>query len=933
VSSIWPYPGSRWWKFDFHTHTPASKDTHWHGLIGKEGALTPGDWLLKYMAAEIDCVAVTDHNSGAWIDQLKAAYATMQANPPVGFRELHLFPGVEISVNGGLHLLAVFDAQTTTSDIDSFLGAIKYDGTKGDSDGVTREAAPEVIQAIVRAGGLPIPAHADCEKGLLQLEAEGGGKPKLDANTVAQVLDANNILAMEYVNTDTPKPAIYTQRNLKWAEVLGSDCHNFRPTYLNLPGSRFTWVKMATPSLEGLRLALLDGNGVSIRRSNENAFKPFKTPEHFITSIMIKDARAMGRGKASILNFSPYLNALVGGRGTGKSTVIHALRLASGRAGEISRLDEKCEPRQTFEQFVKVSKTRDDRGGLLEQTAVAIELLRDAVPHRLTWQQSAAQNVVVEEHENGEWKRSISQEVSTQRFPLKIFSQGQIAALAGENTLALLGVIDEAAKTQSAKSSFDEARRNYLTQRSKLRELDGRLKENAEIQRQFRDVERKLKTFEQTQHADVLKAYQRARQQTQTVKEHFHSADGLAQKIQGLAQALVLDEPKDKSFNSLSDADAIAALASLNKIVVAAQKTVNSAADQLLASIRTLRKDKGLSTWSQRSEAFKQDYENLKTDLQAQGVNDPNEYARLVQEKQRLEGDIKEIDLLQQERDRLALDCEVLWLNLYNARKGISETRQAFLGEVLAQNDFVRIDLVTFGKDARTVERSLREMLDVLNDRFVSDILNMDGDNESSGLVADWLRAADSEAGLSTLKDQLIEACDGSSDLGGKFRNYLQRKSEAHPELIDHIRCWFPEDSLLVNYSRKGDGTDFQSIGQASAGQRAAAMLAFLLAQGEEPLVLDQPEDDLDNHLIYELVVRQIRENKLRRQLIIVTHNPNIVVNGDAEMLFSLDFNGQCFVKTEGSLQQQELRDEVCRIMEGGREAFSRRWHRLGRGL
>ena len=110
-------------------------------------------------------------------------------------------------------------------------------------------------------------------------------------------------------------------------------------------------------------------------------------------------------------------------------------------------------------------------------------------------------------------------------------------------------------------------------------------------------------------------------------------------------------------------------------------------------------------------------------------------------------------------------------------------------------------------------------------------------------------------------------------------------------------------------------------------------MLAFLLAQGAEPLVLDQPEDDLDNHLIYELVVRQIRENKLRRQLIIVTHNPNIVVNGDAEMLFALDFNGQCFIKTEGALQQQNVRDEVCRIMEGGREAFSRRWHRLGRGL
>jgi len=79
-------------------------------------------------------------------------------------------------------------------------------------------------------------------------------------------------------------------------------------------------------------------------------------------------------------------------------------------------------------------------------------------------------------------------------------------------------------------------------------------------------------------------------------------------------------------------------------------------------------------------------------------------------------------------------------------------------------------------------------------------------------------------------------------------------------------------------------------------------------------------------------VVRQIRANKLRRQMIIVTHNPNIVVNGDAEMLYALDFkDGQCRVVEAGSLQEQAMRDEVCRVMEGGREAFERRYRRLGK--
>ncbi|MGO3798198.1 MAG: AAA family ATPase, partial [Vibrio casei] len=113
------------------------------------------------------------------------------------------------------------------------------------------------------------------------------------------------------------------------------------------------------------------------------------------------------------------------------------------------------------------------------------------------------------------------------------------------------------------------------------------------------------------------------------------------------------------------------------------------------------------------------------------------------------------------------------------------------------------------------------------------------------------------------------------------------------------------------------------------AGQRAAAMLAFLLAHSEKPLFIDQPEDDLDNSLIYDLIVSQIKATKSKRQIIMVTHNPNIVVNGDAEMVHALDFNNQCFIKNKGSIQDSEMRETICRIMEGGTTAFNNRYKRL----
>jgi len=77
--AAWPYLGARWWSFDFHAHTPASSDTpHWHQANGTDQEVTLERWLSQFMAAGMDCVAITDHNSGDWIDPLQAAYRQME---------------------------------------------------------------------------------------------------------------------------------------------------------------------------------------------------------------------------------------------------------------------------------------------------------------------------------------------------------------------------------------------------------------------------------------------------------------------------------------------------------------------------------------------------------------------------------------------------------------------------------------------------------------------------------------------------------------------------------------------------------------------------------------------------------------------------------------------------------------------------------------
>ena len=927
----WRYPGARWWKFDFHTHTPASRDYGKGCDHASLGQITSKDWLLGFMRAGVDCVAVTDHNSGEWIDTLKQALRELEQERHPDFRSLYLFPGVEITANGGIHILAVLDTDKRSADVTTLLGAVEYHGGRGASDVAADSAPIGVVEAISKAGGIPILAHADGPSGAW----------KLEGNTLAPLLDFAGLFAMEVRDPHSVEPELYRRRKLSWAKVLGSDSHHSSSqTGGHFPGSHYTWVKMANPSLEGLRLALLDGGSFSIRRSDEPApFDPLALPKYYIEAIEVEDARYMGRGEPARLEFSPWLNALVGGRGTGKSTVIHALRLAARREHELELLEERSGPRLTFERFNRVYRNRIDEGGLTGSTAIRWTVMRDGVRYRI---RRKGDDTSVEEEAGHSWKPSSAQTVTPARFPIRMFNQGQIAELAGENQQALLRVIDEAAGVAALQKDLNGAKDAFYALRARIRELEGRLADRDALIVEHEDVERKLKRFEEAGHTAVLTSYRRRGRQRKETERQFDAAVEAARRLEEVATELQPEDLPDGLFVMDSDEDrqVTAIIDTSSAAVRTAADEVHATARRLHGVVKTQREALTRSAWQEAADRADTNYARLIGMLHEEGVADPSEYSRFVQDRQRIDGELARLDSLRKERDRLVGESQTGLRRVLEARRAVSDARDHFLTHALADNNFVRIQSRPYGDDLRVLERSLRGVLNVLDDRFQDDILAMEDDQPSRGSVAQLLadlpensaeRRSVIEARMERLKERIEAACGGKGDFGGHFSNYLERESGRTPELLDKVLAWFPEDGLSVEYSRSGDGTDFRPIAQASAGQRAAAMLAFLLAHGEEPLVLDQPEDDLDNHLIYDLVVRQIRENKLRRQIIVVTHNPNVVVNGDAEMLHILDFRGgQCTVVRSGSLQEEAIREEVCRVMEGGREAFERRYRRLG---
>ena len=120
----------------------------------------------------------------------------------------------------------------------------------------------------------------------------------------------------------------------------------------------------------------------------------------------------------------------------------------------------------------------------------------------------------------------------------------------------------------------------------------------------------------------------------------------------------------------------------------------------------------------------------------------------------------------------------------------------------------------------------------------------------------------------------------------------------------------------------------WQALDDLSTGQKATAILLLLLLESDSPLIVDQPEDDLDNRFITEGVVPRMREEKQRRQFLFATHNANIPVLGDAELILGLSASaGQGSIDSEhiGALDDRAVREMDEEVLEGGKEAFERR--------
>ena len=919
------YLGSRWWKFDFHTHTPASLD--YRG----DKDITPRQWLQDYLKQGIQCIVVTDHNSGGWIDRLKDELNVLKQQDDLTWGNMTIFPGVELSCNGGIHLLAILDPNKGSSDIDSIRGSVGYRGTPGDSDAVTSQSIEGVIQAIHAAGGIACAAHIDQPKGLLASVT--------DHNTlqpIFKLLDAVEII------DPTHQLVQQNSENLaNLASVLGSDSHQPREI-----GRGYTWIKMSNPSIDGLKLALLDPES-AIRRSDDCSDYPQKLDHSKIKKITIEKLRLRQRDPL-VIHFNPSYNALIGGRGSGKSTILECLRLGLARENELLAGGADSSLQQSFENFKKEKTSRHLPGMMLNDTKITVEVskgqgeLEEKFEYCWTKGVNGKFSVSVKRWDNDDWQETqLTEEQARDNFPVKIFSQKQILALA-ENPQHLIKYIDDVLREvkRNWEKIFESKRAALIDARARVRALEQQIAQKPAIELQYKEVSRKARVFASSNFGDALKVYQRAQKQKKEIKNLFDYFKNNLQFIQNGIENSNFSMPLEHmNFEVSTEAEHIVKneLDSLSQALTSDFEKIKNIINAMDCKLSEAQRMNESGSWYVENQNQISDYKRIVDELKSQGINNAEEasHAILLEEelKKRLD-QINAVDIELEQARKLVKNTQI---ELDKERQNLTKLRQKFVDEVLKSIPTLKITIQTM-RDAEAGAVTLREVLRIDNEgTFVKEIYGETDDNQSKlcGILWDLVdpnlatsvpeRLQEIKLSLEEMSDQVL-----NTRLHGKF---VKRLKDLKPEIasvvFDELAAWYPDDLVDIQYKRD-PSSSYQSLQQASAGQKTAAILSFLLAHGDEPLLMDQPEDDLDNALVSQLVVTQLRNNKNRRQLVIITHNANIVVNGDADLVMPMEFvGGQIVNNVSGGLQERLVRTKICEIMEGGEKAFEQRYKRI----
>ena len=854
--------GSQWLRADFHLHTRADKEFSYQDR--------DDEFVRRYVEAlkqaGIRIGVITNHNKFD-AGEFKALRKRARKE------SILLLPGVELSVNdgsNGVHVLIVFSESWLDNGKDyvsPFITTMfpgkspeEYENENARSD----KNILQVVEELEKTGReyFLVFAHVEQKSGLWK--EMGGGKMGDFASSRYESV-RRRTLAFQKVRTRDEKDKV--KQWLKgWypAEVEGCDAKSLD----EIDSGRCSYLKIGALTFDAVRYALADHE---YRVSHE----PPGIQHSHIRAVRFEGGLLDGRRLA----FSSALNCLIGIRGSGKSSILEAIRYALnlpfGQKAQDTRYKELLIP-HLLGSGGKVIVEAVDRHG------------RSYEIHRIL-------NELPDVYVDGQLQPGLSIDSTIIHKPL-YFGQKDLSAT-GEGFETDLVEKLVARQLTDVRRRIEEQKRRVLHKIETLQDLSDAEEKRKEYEDRLKDAEFKLKIFREQGVEDKLKekvAFNRDLkkcEQIQSLVDEWSSAleNLLGQYEDDLRNAVrYQSDVNEEFFQGYFEAyqPVIAGLDAIKKVMeetTAANQELKARYQSLVGKQEALR------------ESFARIERELAESMQQAGHSSvrPDEFVKLSKDRDRYK-QLIEAAQKQEEKEKRAHD---------DLMKALAALNDLWRGEFrIVQKELEQINQ---GQSALEIEAEFK------------------GDKES---MRDYLKQLFRGSKLrETFFEQL---CQQYADFGAMYRELDKIASETssgekfREYFIGHLKdllIWQVPNRFVVKYRGK-------PLQEYSLGQRASAMMLFILSRKDNDLIIiDQPEDDLDNQTIYEDVIKLIRRIKASVQFIFATHNANFPVLGDAEQVIACTYHSDHIETRTGSIDCPDIQQSVVNIMEGGEEAFNRR--------
>ena len=830
----------------------------------------------------IEVIAVTDHY------RIDSAESLIEKARVSG---LKVFPGFEAVTKDGVHLLCLFDLDVDAQYIGKVIANCDILEDKQDSP-IGKYDTLEFLDEARRWHALCIAAHVATNGGLLerlsgQTRMKAWKSPHLLACALPgslQKTPANLQPILENKNRDY-------QRSHRVAIINANDVS--QPDDFGQEGCS-CWIKMSGVSLEGLRQAFLD----PYSRIRLNSDPPLQNHAELVSL-----AWEGGFLDGVTVPLNPSLNVLIGGRGAGKSTIIESIRYALNLdpVGQDAAKAHAGIIKQVLGSGTKISLTvrtyrPQEQKYRIERTVAGMPEVRDENDRPL---RLAPQNILPR---------------------VEVYGQHEIAELArdAERRTRLLHRFVE------NKEAIDERK---LKLRQKLQKSRQAL---ADVRAELQEIDEQLDALPGL--LELLATYKKAgfekrlRERSLLAREQT-VIEGISERLQPFVDSLDMlrgELPIDLTFLSARALKALPGqdiLSDIRPILTQLSCDLDRIAQELKRTLDQTETDLEdvRSHWEAHRKDVQAAFEKILRELH-EAANDGEAFIQLQHR-------IETLQPLKEKQSRL-----VRWAAEYETE------RQALLRE---WDNIQAEELRLFTQAARNVSKQLRNQVQVEmipegnREPFYRLLRSEIGGRLDRAMDA---FAQDPEFSLR----QFVETCrKGSQAVQQRFNipvAQAERLAGASDETLMKIEeLQLPMTTEIRFNAASGDAPHWQAIEDLSTGQKATAVLLLLLLESDEPLIVDQLEDDLDNRFITEGIVPKMRSGKFHRQYLFTTHNANVPVLGDAEMVLGLTASGEagngqaCILREHmGSIDTSPVRELVEEILEGGKTAFETRRLKYG---